>query len=315
VPPWPSGKVFTSLNGVRTIVPLNLGKVEIPGSIPGGGSIFTMIELPEKLRDELKTVINIIREAGEVLLSYQDTNNVKKKEDGTYVTEADHAVSSFIHKNLASRFPEYGYVDEELTPSEEELQKEFCWVIDPLDSTRDFVEGRDGFSIIIGLLHKGKPVLGVAYQPQQEVLYYAVKGEGAYVVRFGKTLKLQVSQDKTLRLVITRSRKTAAETTWLREVLHPVSLVRKGGSLKIVDVATGMATLFLILPVGVMSVWDLCGTTIILEEAGGTITDFTGESLNFLTLKHTKGILASNSIGHEMLVQKLQDAERNHKEN
>ena len=47
---------------------------------------------------------------------------------------------------------EYGYVDEELTPSEEELQKEFCWVIDPLDSTRDFVEGRDGFSIIIGFL-------------------------------------------------------------------------------------------------------------------------------------------------------------------
>lgn len=121
-----------------------------------------MLKPPVNMQD-LK---NCVLEAGEILLSYYKKDLVvSAKKDLSPVTEADNAVNSFLQKSLHALFPLAGWLSEESALSPERHNNSWLWVVDPLDGTKEFITGIPEFSISIGLIYKGLPVLGTVYNP------------------------------------------------------------------------------------------------------------------------------------------------------
>ncbi|MBI2668291.1 3'(2'),5'-bisphosphate nucleotidase CysQ [Candidatus Woesearchaeota archaeon] len=254
-------------------------------------------------------VLEIISEAGALLLTNFDQEHaITKKSDNTPVTDIDHLVSAYLSKNLREKYPSFGLIDEEQNSNPAERNKEFCWVIDPLDSTRDYIERKDGFGIIIGLLQESKPVLGVTYKPAKKEIASTLYGEGAFLYTDGERKRITVSPSSEINLILSRSRKSTALDKILG-LMKPSSITYMGGATKIVEVAKGEATCYLCPPSSPLHLWDLCGTSLILQEAGGTITDWYGKPFNFQTMdfENRRGVVATNGIIHEQIMKVLRD--------
>ena len=159
-----------------------------------------------------KDLLWIIQQAirtGDILLKYQ--KNLKslkvstKKAQGV-VSIADKNAEKFIVKQIMKKFPKHEMLAEESyfeqhtksNPNYEKFkEKEYCWVIDPLDGTTNFLNGLDYFAVCIGLLHKGKPILGVVYRPRTGECFYSLAKSGAYYsTDIRKGLKLPFAKNK-----------------------------------------------------------------------------------------------------------------------
>tara|TARA_Y100000310_G_C20510558_1_gene728625 strand:- start:225 stop:1019 length:795 start_codon:yes stop_codon:yes gene_type:complete len=263
----------------------------------------------ENRSQELNFAIELALDGGQILLDgYNADYRIEKKEDGSIVTSVDHSVSRLICERVRTFYPDFALLDEENGDTTERFQRDFCWVTDPLDSTRDYVDRKDGYSIIIGLMHQGIPILGVNYRPQIDELTYAVRGEGAYLIKAGIKDRIQVSQDEEINVLHTRSR-YGENLERMIDKLNPVSKIAMGGFAKVIEVAKGSGNLFLS-PLGNnFHLWDICGTSIILEEAGGKITDINGQEINFsqLDVKYSCGIIAASKKIHGKVLNRLNE--------
>src|SRR6185436_9545579 len=102
---------------------------------------------------------------------------VHSKPDLSPVTAADEAANQVLAKAIHGAFPEDGFLSEESPDDESRLSKRRVWIVDPLDGTRDFLAQTGDFCVLVGLSVDGAPVLGVAYQPVKDALYFARKGQ------------------------------------------------------------------------------------------------------------------------------------------
>jgi len=223
------------------------------------------------LRDELRTAIYLTYEAGvEIMKIYDRQCEVMYKEDQSPVTEADLASNRIILDGLKKSFPEHAFLSEESEDDRTRLENEWCWLIDPLDGTREYLKRNGEFSINIALAYQKKVVLGVVYAPVQQELFFAVKGRGAYVVRNNqKAQPIQVSErEKNIRLVVGRSPKSKHVRTMAK--LNQVNrIMEKGSSLKGCLIAEGRADIHY--RYGPTMEWDTAAMQCIIEEAGGMI--------------------------------------------
>ena len=260
--------------------------------------------------NQIEVLKKIVREAGIILQTHQASpTGVELKKDQTFVSTADKASSSYITQELRRYFPDHGIIDEESHESaQRETSKDCCWVVDPLDGTREYLQGGKNFGIILGLMNFGVPVFGMTYRPMLDELIYAVRGKGAYRDSPLGPEKIKVSLSNELNLVVTESRLEAKFRKSI-DSLTPKTVRQQGGSLKVIEVALGNSTLFLQPPQNTMHLWDLCGTSLILEEAGGKITDWQGKnlSLSLDNLTYNNGIIASNRRVHPYVVPRLSE--------
>src|SRR4029450_4911384 len=100
--------------------------------------------------------------------------------DSSPVTAADEAANVCLIEKIGGAFPEDAILSEESPDDESRLGKRRVWIVDPLDGTRDFLAQTGDFCVLIGLTIDGVPVLGVAYQPVKDALYFARRGQGAF---------------------------------------------------------------------------------------------------------------------------------------
>lgn len=245
---------------------------------------------------EIDDIIEIVIEAGEIAKNFYNENYlIEKKLDKSPVTEADKKIDEFICKKL-SRF-NYPILSEE---TEDDFQKreksEYVWIIDPLDGTKDFIQKTDEFSIIIGLVKNGVPVLGVVFAPMLDELYFAEKNKGAFLVKNGKKKKISVSKNQLRGGKIFVSRNHLGE--WEQKIAkkYEMQIVTMGSAgLKICKVASGEAEIY-INSGNKSSEWDVCAGDIILQEAGGSITDMNNEKIayNKKDVKLRKGYIVLN---------------------
>jgi len=121
-----------------------------------------------------------VTEAGKLSLDYFGSVSGVPKGPLDLVTDADVAVEEFLVERLLDQFPSHQFIAEESTGPNTEAIQEYCWVIDPLDGTVNFVMGIPFFSVSLALLHNGEPVLGWVYDPVREELYYAERGVGSF---------------------------------------------------------------------------------------------------------------------------------------
>jgi 3'(2'), 5'-bisphosphate nucleotidase len=266
------------------------------------------------LRRELDTAVELARRAGERIRGFHGSDSaplkVDTKADDSPVTEADRAANALIVAALGAEFPDDAILSEELPDDGSRLGKERVWMVDPLDGTKDFIRGRDGFSVMIGLLDGATPALGVVYQPIGDKLYFATRGGGAFLSRGGGAAeRIHVSDVRDparIRMVASKSHRTETIDRVRAELGISDELNVGSVGLKLGLIAEGLRDLY-VNPAGHSKLWDACGPEAILVEAGGRLSDVSGAPLDYRgrELGNVRGLIASNGILHDEVVRRL----------
>ncbi len=194
---------------------------------------------------------------------------VSYKSDNSPLTLADGAANDIIVERLKKEFPEYAILSEEGQDNLERLQNPYCFIVDPLDGTKEFLKRNGQFTVNIALSYEHKSVMGVIYVPATEELYYASLGQDAYYQDAGGNItQITVSTIEDLsrvRLVMSGSH-GCAEMDALIEQYHFEHFVKMGSSLKGCLVAKGEAEIYY--RHNPTMEWDTAAMQCIAEEAG-----------------------------------------------
>ena len=261
------------------------------------------------LSEILDFVLKIIKEAGDGILAFYDSNyKTEEKRDGSPITKADIESNRIILSALRKKFPDYGILSEEEVDNLERLKKKRVWIIDPLDGTRDFIEKTEDFTIMIGLVEEGRPILGIIYQPLKKAFYYAILGKGAFLKYDNKLKNLRVSSQSNIsdaKMASSRFHLSSLEERF-KNNLKIKKFEKRGSSLKVCRIAQGEAD-FNFNPANKTWEWDVCASDIILSEAGGKLSDIKGEIIKYNKKdpRNSYGYLASNNILHETIIKNL----------
>jgi 3'(2'), 5'-bisphosphate nucleotidase len=271
-----------------------------------------MKENPLSARDlerELDLAVRLARRAGATIMDYYRKDvAVDYKAGREPVTVADQAADRIISEGLRSAFPGDGLLTEESEDDSVRLEKERVWIVDPLDGTTEFIEETGEFAVQIALAIRGRPVLGVVYQPVQDLLFHARRGHGAYQDRNNLSTPLHVSavaDPEQMCLVASRNRYSDLVEAG-RQALG-IQRVQRVGSvgLKVGLLARGICDLYL--ATTVCKEWDLCAPHALLEEAGGVLTDLYGETIvyNKPDVNECRGLVGSNGLAHAQILESL----------
>lgn len=264
------------------------------------------------LEKELSICLKACEEAAKAIMEvYSSSFEVEIKEDNSPVTIADKRSNAIILSYLKEAFPEDGYLSEESEDDLSRLEKKRVWIIDPLDGTKEFVNRNDEFAINIALAIDKEPVLGIIGAPTLNKVYYAIKGQGAYLLENGISKRIHTSSRKEGELIPYCSRsfrnKDAIRFVESHPEIFACQCIPLGASLKMAYIAEGKADYFLRLYPGTKE-WDVASGDIILQEAGGIMLngeDFEPFKYNRKDVYNRKGyILASDaSLTYKDLVK------------
>ncbi len=254
------------------------------------------------LNRELNIAKELAIKAGKHILNiYNGLITVKYKEDKSPLTEADKQSNEIIVSKLKEEFQNHAILSEESKDDKSRLNNDWCWIIDPLDGTKEFIKRNGEFTVNIALTYKHKVVLGVIYVPVTDELYYATKNQGAFYEKDGEIKKLQVSDKKeNLRLVMSRSHPSDK----LKELIDRndiKNVKRAGSSLKGCLIAKGDAEVYY--RFGPTMEWDTAAMECIVKEAGGVFRqmDDTEMIYNRENSLNDKGFYILNNIENKMM--------------
>lgn len=234
----------------------------------------------------LENVLAIAQRAGEHLKAfYARSVEVQIKADHTPVTEADLFVSRFVIEQLKILTPNIPVVSEEeqKRPLTERQNWQEYWIIDPLDGTQQFIDRTDQFSVVIGLVQKNRPVLGVIHAPVLNKTYFAMSGSGAFLQENGEIRPLaprSTPAKKENHLIVTIGASCSERITLATQTPYVAEFIQFGScSLKAGLVAEGKADCYIRL--GITGEWDTAVPDIILQEIGGEIADLNFKPLSY----------------------------------
>ena len=230
---------------------------------------------------ELRVCKDIVLAASEEILKVYNTNfNVEKKDDQSPVTKADIEANKVIVSILKKKF-DYLIVSEESLNHQQYCDEEYCFIVDPIDGTKEFIKKNGEFTVNIALLHGDELVVGVVYAPVLNEMYYASKNQGAFMEKDGVTKKIHVSNRKEqLKVLISRSHQKLKSVALLEDNEDKILKVsRLGSSLKGCRIASGEQDAYY--RFGPTCIWDTAAMQIIVEEAGGFLKLLTGEKINY----------------------------------
>ncbi len=255
----------------------------------------------QDFKRELTLAKKAARVAGEILRGHwrRGGYHIGSKGVDNPVTAADLEADRALKKLLHEPFPEYGWLSEETVDNDARLECRRVWIVDPLDGTKEFINGIPEFSVAIALVEDGVPVLGVTYNPIKREMYWAARGTGCHLnsrrVRVTRTRKLQGA-------TVLASRSETARGEW--QVFHGMLKVSPTGSVayKLAMVAAGKGdATFTRSP---KSEWDIASGAALIMEAGGIITDIKGREIRFnQSSVKLEGLIADNRILHRALLK------------
>ena len=236
------------------------------------------------------------RNAGKILMKYykSEDNEVKMKGIDNPVTIADNEADKYLSEFLIGEFPDDGWLSEETVDTKERLSKNRVWIVDPLDGTKEFIEGIPHFSVSIALVHDGDPVIGVIYNPASNEMFSCQKGKGAYL----NGHKVNASQKTNLLdASITVSRSEVKRKEWEPyrndfKSINPIGSV----AYKLALVSSGNYDIFT--TIAPKNEWDICAGDCLVSEAGGVFKTINDKKIIYNQKKTlvTDTIIATNSV-------------------
>jgi len=248
----------------------------------------------------LDSLLRIAREAGEISLRY--FGNLKqdqiscKSEEADMLTVADKEVEDYLRQELNSHFPNVAFIGEEsFTGKEEECSESF--IVDPIDGTTNFIHNLPAYAVSIAFQSAGHTEIGVVYCPFLNNMYYAERGKGAYK----DDARIQVSATDSLinalassGFACVRERKKPDNMEIFRKTIYQLRGIRISGSAAYdcCTVAEGMTDIYWEYN---LKTWDVAAGALIVEEAGGKVTDLSGNE----DYDPSKSFVATNSTLHQ----------------
>jgi histidinol-phosphatase len=230
----------------------------------------------QSLTDLLDFAVDAAWQAGKITLEYFQTNiDVNRKADLSPVTIADRRTEERLRELIQKHFPDHGILGEEF--GEVKGTSNYRWIIDPIDGTNSYIQGVGFYGVLLGLENGPDSVLGVANFPALNEMVYAAKGEGC---RWNGR-RAKVSQIATLGEALLLATDVRAIYQYGRgpayEQLTAATRMQRtwGDCYGHILVATGRAEIMLD---PILSLWDCAALLPILEEAGGTFTDWSGKA-------------------------------------
>lgn len=235
---------------------------------------------------EYGKIIEIVKvlavEVGNEILEYYKGNyNIDYKDDNSPLTCADKKANEIIVNSLKLNFPDYDILSEESYDDLKRLNNEYCFIVDPLDGTKEFINHTDEFTVNIALSKNGKSVLGVVYVPVSKELYYAYEGGGSFYFANGIEKINKVSErHKRLRLLSSKFHKSEEFLDLIERNASKISsVIGVGSSLKGCLIARGEAECYY--RYGLTSEWDTAAMQIIVEEAGGILKQLNNTKMRY----------------------------------
>jgi len=243
----------------------------------------------------------ICREAGRMALRQWPGGGHElkswEKVPGSPVCEADLAVDAFLRRELCALLPSAGWLSEESVDHPERLVRGLCWLVDPIDGTRDYIAGRPGWSVSVALVSAGKPLIGLLVAPARDEVWSATAGQGAWL----NERRLVASTCQTLPGARVPAHSLPPEDRDLTMVERPNSI-----ALRIAMVADDRADLLATLRWGFE--WDIAAATLIAREAGAAVSDAFGQPLSFNKRDpQAFGVLVSAPAIHPAALARLAD--------
>ena len=247
-------------------------------------------------------LFEVVREAGELGLALSRKTDLQHwtKPDGSHVTEGDLAINALFEKRLRAARPGDGWLSEE-TPDDPQARtpRDRLWIIDPIDGTRAFMEGRKEWCVAVALAVKGRPALAAVYRPALEEFYAATAGEGATLN--GDTLRIPDSE--TLE---------GAQIAGNRKALGALGFTGINADysgalplqLRLAYVAAGR--LAGAVSAGRRNDWDLAAGELLVIEAGGIVSGTSGEGYIYNGAEPwQQGLVAAGAKRHAALINAL----------
>lgn len=255
----------------------------------------------------LQTAINAAKTAGKILIDQRSQfqiDDIVHKEERDFVTNVDLLSEKTIIDIIQQKFPDHAFLAEE--SGEKTTDAAYCWIIDPLDGTTNYIHNYPMYSVSIALQKDDETILGVVYDPVRDELFTAEKGKGAYL----NQQPIHVSGIETPKLSLLATGFPFRHQDLLdrylevfRSLFAFCSDMRRGGSaaIDLAHVACGRLDgywEFKLLP------WDLAAGSLIVEEAGGRVSEMDGSN----TYLQSGNILATNTYLHNFILEKIEQS-------
>ncbi|OHX13021.1 inositol monophosphatase family protein [Chromobacterium sphagni] len=229
----------------------------------------------------LNVAVKAARRAGSVIQRASlnlDTIRVEKKKHNDFVTEVDRAAEEAIIHTILEAYPKHAILAEE-SGAKGVGSSEYEWIIDPIDGTTNFLHGHQQYAISIALAHRGQVQQAVVYDPSRNDLFTASRGVGSFL----NDRRIRVSKRFMMNECVISTGFPVSDQSYLdqymgmlKDVIAKTAGVRREGAaaLDLCNVACGRVEGFFELN---LKPWDIAAGSLIVQEAGGIVTDFTGE--------------------------------------
>lgn len=232
---------------------------------------------PSLLRDDLALLERAAREAAQVVMGYFKRDPKSwKKHDVSPVSEADLASDDVLRGILTEARPGYGWLSEETEDSPDRLSREAVWIVDPIDGTNAFLNGRPDFTICAALVRGGEAVAGVVVNPVHEQVFAAIKGQGATCNGLPLTVARQdrladarlLARSNVVKPDRWRTERSLQKPGYIGSLAYQLCVVAKDEWAAAVSVSP-------------LHEWDVAAAGLILAEAKGVLTDQRGAGLSY----------------------------------
>lgn len=257
-----------------------------------------------QIAEDFLILQHAVAEAATLVMGYfgQSPETWDKPGEGP-VTEADLAADRLLHARLMGARPGYGWLSEETADTSDRLSRSHVWIIDPIDGTRAFIEGKPEFTICAGLAVEGKVVAGVVLNPAKAETFIAMRGAGA--TRNGVPLAIDIAPTLGDASILSR-RGILKDDVWIDPAIKPRGRHGYVNSIayRVVKIATGRWDTAIAL--NRLSEWDVAAAQIILEEAGGCLTQRDGSEIAYnKKAPKVQGLVAARSELNTEIVASL----------
>jgi myo-inositol-1(or 4)-monophosphatase len=241
--------------------------------------------------EELETAERAAKAAGAAIMRlFKGKYDVQDKGKNNPVTTADLEANRLIREIIRARFPADGWLSEEDKDGGERLHSSRVWVIDPIDGTKEFIEGVPQFAVSIAFVENGRPKAAVVFNPAQNQMYKAAAGLGAFL----NDLPIRVTARQAVegaRLLVSRSEPQRKFQVFVdRCEMKPIGSI----AYRLAKVAAGDGD-------GTLTFrsiyeWDICAGALMVEAAGGRVVDGNGKDLLFNQREpRHRGVVAANA--------------------
>lgn len=251
------------------------------------------------LMQQCELLTATVREAGALALSmFRSDLKTWTKGASSPVSEADIAVNDLIEQRLRQATPHYGWLSEESADDRARLGQQRVWIVDPIDGTRSYLNGRDDWCVSVALVERGVPALAAVFAPVSDEFYVATRGAGAQLngapIRATSGTALDFARVAGPKPIVEQLGPSPAGVA-----IHP-----RIGSLALRLCRIGDGKLDVAFAGGQSRDWDIAAADLIVHEAGGRMTMLSGEAIGYNRPEVTHGVLvAAGRDRHKHIIE------------